>query len=143
MNETIEVEREKLEEIALLLKRGICENFNPVNSLALRKLEEITNPEVVMTEADWERVVKEKFYVCDKNNTFNKFIPEENNRIVRKHCAVVREKGHRQPHFAGHPHPEGNERLALIYTLSGSSAYVIAKNLPATEWDSVREYIIL
>jgi len=134
MTDKIEVEREKLEYLAL--------NIEGMNLTAcLKSIEEMLNPIPTMTEEDWQRVVDDKFYVVSNDINEPFIMTRELNDIhLRKHFHVLREKGHRQPHFKGHSHPEGAVMVAVYYY--GQSLYTTDSSR-FINWDGVREYIVL
>ena len=96
-----------------------------------------------MTEADWQRVVDEKFYVKEVGGIAcnNLLIPESINSLIACGYEIVREKGLRQPHFQGHPHPEGDVVVVAYYPKGHGKRVGMAENIE--DWDAVREYIIL
>jgi len=101
-------------------------------------LEEILNPTPTMTTEDWNKVRDEEFYVRTVGN-------QSGIRLLPQMCSnynnykVVREKGLRQPHLKGHPHPEGNARLE-VKNFNCEYRPMLALEV---DWDNVREYIVL
>jgi len=141
MAEMITVEREKLMLIGQLL-------FAPSNAReqkALSAIKEILNTTPTMTQADWNRVLDERFYVCTfGNNPKIKLLPPIcatlDGEKVSETYEVVREKGLRQPHFKGHPHPEGKVLVEVYYDCDNTPYRMCAD---AVFWTSVTEYILL
>jgi len=96
-----------------------------------------------MSKEDWQRVVDEKFYVEFDGNK-GSMLHMGNRAIDDKltdRYEVVREKGLRQPHFKGHPHPEGDERLWVGSSLNGAAFFSKARDVP--NWEIVKEYVCL
>jgi len=120
VKETITVERKKLEEIKEFV-------------------DAILNPAPTMTKADWQRVIDEGFYIRYEADTC--LFPLNDMDDVDDTAIVVREKGLRQPHFKGHPHPDGN--TAVIVKDSCSSLYYARDTSGSNSWDDVEEYIVL
>jgi len=56
------------------------------------------------------------------------------------HVKIVREKGIRQPHFQGHPHPKGKVLVEAYHDDMDTPGRVYASNVG---WKSVTEYIVL
>jgi len=133
MKEMITVERKKLEELQRVMEVGY------VTLAAERTLEEILNP--TMTKADWQRVMDEKFLVQASSGMFYIPVNESATHLELAQKKVVREKGLRQPHFKGHPHPEGKV-LVVVYVNYNN---YIPERLYADNviWEKVTEYIVL
>ena len=134
MTDKIEVERETLEK---LLEMG-----GTIKAASIIK--ELLNPTPPMTEADWKRVVDEGFYVKEVGRITcnNPLIPESINSLIAGGYEVAREKGLRQPHFKGHPHPTDLAKVLITYK-DGSSRFLEACEIPDVDWDSIKEYIVL
>jgi len=137
VKETITVERKKLEEIKAFISQY---------GAARQLLDAILKPASLMTKADWQRVLDEGFYV----RTFGdypkiKLLPPIcatlDGEEVAETYEVAREKGLRQPHFKGHPHPE-DKVLVAVTTISNRHAPErrYAYNV---DWELVTEYIVL
>jgi len=130
MKEMIPVERKKLEKI-----KAFVSQYDTARQL----LDTILNPTPTMTKADWQRVIDEKFYVRYVVGGAAIFLIDDKRDTGE--VEVVREKGLRQPHFKGHPHPEGSTELFIMnHGYDYGSHKVQAKH---RRWDDVREYIVL
>ena len=132
MSDKIEVERKTLEK---LLEMG-----GTIKAASIIK--ELLNTTPTMTEADWKRVVDEGFYVKEVGRITcnNPLIPESIYSLIAGGYEVAREKGLRQPHFKGHPHPEGDTRI-FVYTADYPKGVLcFARNV---FWGDAKEYIIL
>jgi len=139
----ITVECEKLKELLEhMMRKANCKN----DMVYIEKFHAILNPTPTMKKADWQRVVDERFYV----RTFGdypkiKLLPPIyatlDGENVSETYEVAREKGLRQPHFQGHPHPDGDISLVVYHWSGGYTSNVFARSI--TDWDNVREYICL
>jgi len=123
MKEMITVEREKLMLIETLLFA----------------IKEILNPTPTMTKADWQRVIDEGFYVRYVVDGGAMFLIDDNRDISE--LELVREKGLRQIHIKGHPHPEGDDEVLVIF--NDKTKYHGEGGDECISWDDVREYICL
>jgi len=142
VNETITVERKKLEELlADMTRTANCRN----DTVYIERFHAVLNSTPVMTKADWQRVISEKFYLHGSVgcllNTDGIHLTAEN--LIADPLKIVREKGIRQPHFKGHPHPEGKV-LVEVYRYSEYNDNVperlYAENVV---WYYITEYIVL
>jgi len=132
VKETITVERKKLEEIKAFV--------SPYDT-ARQLLDAILNPTPTMTKADWQRVIDEGFYIRYEADTC--LFPLNDMDDVDDTTTVVREKGLRQPHFKGHPHPEGDGQVVVKYHREIKKPCLWYYAYDVDEWDNVREYIVL
>jgi len=139
MAEMITVEREKLEELLVhMLRKADCAN----DAVYTEKFIAILDPTPTMSEADWQRVIDDGFYVRDKFDLefIWKAVQDDLKRGLSDIIKVVREKGIRQPHFKGHPHPEGRQLVEVYYDDNNTPGRMYAGNVL---WKSVTEYIVL
>jgi len=142
----IKIDRKKLEEIRDYIsweepdRQGIdlCEY-----------LELLINPAPEMTEADWQRIIDENFLIRLDNGTYSplhwkapyelSFQPAYGYKMS-KVPDIVREKGIRQPHFQGHPHPEGKVLVEVYNRHNRTPERMYADKI---DWGVVAEYILL
>jgi len=133
VKEMITVERKKLEEIKAFV--------SPYDT-ARQLLDAILNPTPTMTKADWQRVIDEGFYVT--NEMVSSIIKASNILDVKSLLCgygIAREKGLRQIHIKGHPHPDGDDEVLVIF--NDKTKYHGAASDGCISWDDVREYIVL
>jgi len=136
MKEMIPVEREKLKELlAHMMRKANCKN----DTVYIEKFLTILNPIPTLTKENWQRVIDEKFYVRYVVGGAAIFLIDD--KRDTDEVEVIREKGLRQPHFQGHPHPEGDISLVVYHWSGGYTSNVFARSI--TDWDNVREYICL
>jgi len=146
MAEMITVERAKLESLLEDLDKG----FDIVLTDAAEVVSGMLSRVPTMTIEDWQRVIDEKFYVRLKNVTGVHLLHKKGAiySAARQYCDVamvelVSEKGLRQIHIKGHPHPEGKV-LVEVYRYSACHDNVperlYAENVV---WNHITEYIVL
>lgn len=137
--EMIEVEREKLETI--MSRLGLPHNREYQRRMSVYELYDIINPTPTMTVEDWRRVIDEDFYIYHINDERVLYPMTECELEDTGSVRVVREKGLRQPHFKGHPHPDGSTHVLVLFD-NGERAFKQAYTF-GEGWDDVREYIVL
>jgi len=142
MTDKIEVERENLGSLMYALHEIVDTHDTSYAHDAIVLLEGIIDPTPPMTEADWQRVIDGEFYIMGEGSDLIENAHDYDDPLVllEGRFIVVRVTGVRQPHFKGHPHPEGGTRVAA-YCFNKDEAWVCrAENVL---WDDVREYILL
>jgi len=137
VKETITVERKKLE---------VIKAFVSPYDTARQLLDAILNPTPTMTKADWQRVIDEGFYVrafgdYPKIKLLPPICATLDGEEVSETYEVAREKGLRQIHIKGHPHPDGDDEVLVIF--NDKTKYHGAASDGCISWDDVREYIVL
>jgi len=137
MIKTVTIEREKLKEIHRCIgDLGASRQGRELwEYLGL-----LISPTPTLTKEDWQRVVNERFYVRYKEGATMFLIDY---RRDAGEMELVREKGLRQIHIKGHPHPDGDELVSvkLWKCIDYSMSSIRAKHV--NSWDDVREYICL
>jgi len=139
MKEMITVEREKLERHLQNLEDADVYNNQSYIIAAQETIRKILNPTPTMKKADWQRVIDEKFYVRYVVGGAAIFLIDDKRDTGE--VEVVREKGLRQPHFKGHPHPDGDDEVLVIF--NDKTKYHGEGGDECISWDDVREYICL
>jgi len=142
MAEMIKVERKKLEELLVhMMRTANCKH----DTVYIENFHAILNPTPTMTTEDWQRVIDEEFYVITPRASDLPILPHNQpisaSQLVNSDWEVLRRVGHRQPHFKGHPHPEGNTVVIVKDLYSSPYDTIYANSL--NNWDDVREYIVL
>jgi len=140
MAEMITVERKRLERHLQNLEDADVYNNMSYIITAQETIREILDPTPTMTTEDWQRVIDEKFLVHASRGMFYIPVNEPATHLESAQKKVVREKGLRQPHFKGHPHPEGKALVEVYYDCDNTPYRMCAD---AVFWTSVTEYICL
>ena len=153
MKETIEVVRDDLI-AAMSIAQHLAKNLAHIGEIdeehcqeyyhqLAESLHSMLCPTPPMTESDWQQVTYGEFLVthvktgtlCKTNATWSTSALMEGGAYE-----VVRERGIRQPHFKGHPHPEGD---VLVYAYHFSGRHTCCNAMSVHCWDRVSEYITL